>query len=233
MRVALLISGRLKCYETCLIPILQKAPYDIDLFCSINDNESSYYDDVRRKLKLWLKGIEVKPFFLSDRFNEIFVNRHTNLPEPKPYNGMSMFYNDGNGFNMAIDYADKNSFEYDVYMKCRPDMIVDSLPKVTITDQYKIFSVIPWCNHESPVVTRDPVGYGDMVPWVSDVLVYGNKKSMRAYTDSYNFAMEMLELFEGRYGCDFEPTVTQNVYDKSLEVEYFSNPYTLDPTRHQ
>ena len=48
MKVAVFISGRLKCYESCLIPILQRTSYDVDLFCSINDVESSYYDTARK-----------------------------------------------------------------------------------------------------------------------------------------------------------------------------------------
>ena len=93
--------------------------------------------------------------------------------------------------------------------------------------------MVPWCNSTSPVVTRDPLGYGIDVPWVSDAIAYGNRNSMQVYTETYNFCMEMLELFEGRYPCNFEPSVTQNTYDKFLRVEYFNKPYTIDPSRHQ
>ena len=51
MRVAVLISGRLRCYERCLIPLLQKANYDIDLFCSINDEDGPYYEEARKKFR--------------------------------------------------------------------------------------------------------------------------------------------------------------------------------------
>lgn len=232
MRVAVLISGRLKCYESCLLPLLQNAPYEVDLFCSINDVDSEYYEIARSKLSSWIKGFVLRPFSLEVRFNEIFVNINTNLPEPKPYNGMSMFYNDRNALNMAIGYADENSFEYDAYMKYRADIITTSFPDIKVTDERKLFSVIPWCNHTSPVVVRDPIGYGDLVPWVSDAIAYGNRESMLTYTETYNFCMEMLELFDGRYPCNFEPSVTQNTYDKKLEVEYFSKPYSIDPSRH-
>jgi len=233
MRVALLISGRLKCYETCLLPLLSKSQYDIDIFASINDIDSDYYDRVRVNLSSWLKGIYISPYSFSKRFVEIFVNIHTNLPEPKPYNQMSMFFNDRNAFDMATEYADKNSFEYHAYMKYRADIITNSFPEIKVTDKQKLFSVIPWCNHTSPVVIRDPIGYGDLVPWVSDAIVYGNRKSMLTYTETYNFCMEMLELFDGRYPCNFEPSVTQNAYDKKLEVEYFNKPYIIDPLRHR
>lgn len=164
---------------------------------------------------------------------EIFVNINTNLPEPKPYNPMSMFFNDRKSFDMATKYADDNGFEYDAYMKYRSDIITSSLPEINNSDEYEIYSVIPWCNHTVPTVTRDPLGYGEEVPWVSDAIVYGNRKSMNAYTETYNFCMEMLELFEGRYPCNFEPSVTQNAYDKDLSVKYFNSPYSLDSSRHQ
>ena len=233
MRIAILISGRLKCYQSCLLPLLKSANYHIDLFCSINDIESEYYEIARKNLSPWLKSLYVHPYSFPDRFEKIFVNINTNLPEPKPYNPMSMFFNDRNAFDMATKYADSNGFEYDAYMKYRSDIITSSLPEINTTDSYKIFSVVPWCNSTSPVVTRDPLGYGIDVPWVSDAIVYGNRNSMQVYTETYNFCMEMLELFEGRYPCNFEPSVTQNTYDKFLIVEYFNKPYTIDPSRHQ
>ena len=233
MRIAILISGRLKCYQSCLLPLLESVNYDVDLFCSINDIESEYYEIARKNLSPWLKSLYVYPYSFPDRFEEIFVNINTNLPEPKPYNPMSMFFNDRNAFDMATKYADSNEFEYDAYMKYRSDIITSSLPEINTTDSYKIFSVVPWCNYTAPVVTRDPLGYGIDVPWVSDAIVYGNRNSMQAYTETHNFCMEMLEVFEGRYPCNFEPSVTQNTYDKFLRVEYFNKPYTIDPSRHQ
>ena len=233
MKIAILISARLKCYQSCLLPLLEQTKYEVDLFCSINDIESQYYDIARNTLRFWLKDLYVHPYSFPKRFEDIFININTNLPEPKPYNPMSMFFNDRNAFDMATKYAESNGFEYDAYMKYRSDIITSSLPEINIVDSYKIFSVIPWCNYTAPVVVREPLGYGKDVPWVSDAIVYANRNSMQAYTETYNFCMEMLELFDGRYPCNFEPSVTQNVYDKVLEVEYFENPYSIDPSRHQ
>jgi hypothetical protein len=233
MRIALLISGRLKCYEKCLVPLLENSKYDVDLFCSINDVDTEYYEEARKNLSQWLKGMYISPYSFPERFMEIFVNINTNSPEPKPYNPMSMFYNDRKVFDMAVEYSFLNLFRYDAYIKFRSDIITQSLPDIVKTEEYKIFSVVPWCNYTVPIVTRDPIGYGQIVPWVSDAVVYGNEQSMRAYTDTHNFCMEMLELFEGRYPCNFEPSVTQNAYDKLISIEYFDMPYSIDPSRHQ
>jgi hypothetical protein len=50
----MLLSGRIKCYETCLLPLLQGSLYDIDVFASVNDVESKYYDDSRKNLFPWV-----------------------------------------------------------------------------------------------------------------------------------------------------------------------------------
>ena len=48
MRVAVLISGRLKCYESCLIPLLESCDYDVDLFISINAERDDYHNQVNQ-----------------------------------------------------------------------------------------------------------------------------------------------------------------------------------------
>jgi len=45
--------------------------------------------------------------------------------------------------------------------------------------------------------------------------------------------MEMNKLWNRLYPIAFEPSVTQNVYDKGLEIEYFPLPYSIDSSRHQ
>jgi hypothetical protein len=62
MRIALLISGRLKCYETCLLPLLQNSSYDVDVFASINDVDYDYYNRVITNLSPWLKGLYISIF---------------------------------------------------------------------------------------------------------------------------------------------------------------------------
>lgn len=235
MKIAILLSGRIKCYESCLIPLLKKSSYQVDVFASVNDVENEYYDLARKNLYPWLKEMVVNPFSLSERFEEIFININTLEKNPKPYNPMSMFFNDRKSFELATNYADKNNFEYDAYLKYRSDIITSSLPDIQKSENYEIFSVVPLDNYIAPIVVRNPVGYNNehWVPWVSDAIAYGNRESMKSYTETYNFCMEMMELFEGKYPCNFEPSVTQNAYDKQIKINYFNKPYTLDSSRHQ
>ena len=153
-----------------------------------------------------------------------------------------MFYNDRNAFDMAVKYADENEFEYDAYMKFRSDIISDDFPQIIKTDEYKIFSVIPLCQYVCPIVNRElkilehingdgsPV-MDKCVPWISDAIAYGNRKSMNTYCDTYNFVMEINNDWGGNYPINFEPCVTQNIYDKKMSFEYFNHRYALDRNR--
>jgi len=244
MRVAVLISGRLKCYERCLIPLLESSDYDIDLFISINAERDDYHNQALNNLSKWLKGEYICPYVIPQHYKDIFINMNSGTNEPLPYNQLSMFFNDQKAFELATQYADDNNFEYDVYMKYRSDIITNSLPSIQTIEEYKLFSVVPWNSHYSPVIDRSKPaiynGPGDWhlqetidAPWVSDAIVYGNRIVMDAYTKTYEYCLELNELWKGLYPIAFEPSVTQNIYDKGLEVEYFSAPYTIDPSRHQ
>jgi hypothetical protein len=244
MRVAVLISGRIKCYENCLIPLLELSSYDVDLFISINGERDEYHNKALNSLSKWLRGEYICPYLIPQDYIDTFINMNSGTNEPLPYNQMSMFFNDRNVFELATHYADDNNFEYDAYMKYRSDIITDSLPNIQVSEEYKLFSVIPWNNSTSFLIDRSKPtiynGPGDWrlpeiidAPWVSDAIVYGNRISMDAYTQTYKYCIEMNKLWNGLYPIAFEPSVTQNVYDKGLCIEYFNSPYTIDPSRHQ
>jgi len=233
MKVAMLLSGRIKCYETCLIPLLQNAPYDVNIFASVNDNESDYYDEARKNLLPWMKELVVEPFAFSERFLEKFINIH-GTREPKPYNAMSMFFNQRKAYDMAVQYADNNLFEYDAYLKFRADIHTHGLPQITTTDEYKLFSAVAACDHNDPILVREPLGFTEeRYRWICTEIAYGNRKSMKAYTDVYDFCMEMIELFDGLYPCNFETSQLQTVYDRKMPVEFFNHFHHFNPSRHQ
>jgi hypothetical protein len=223
---------------------LESSDYDIDLFISINAERDDYHNQALNNLSKWLKGEYICPYVIPQHYKDIFINMNSGTNEPLPYNQLSMFFNDQKAFELATQYADDNNFEYDVYMKYRSDIITNSLPSIQTIEEYKLFSVVPWNSHYSPVIDRSKPaiynGPGDWhlqetidAPWVSDAIVYGNRIVMDAYTKTYEYCLELNELWKGLYPIAFEPSVTQNVYDKGLEVEYFSAPYTIDPSRHQ
>ena len=232
MRIAVLISGRAARYEVCLYNILQKRTYDYDLFISVNDKPGKYYSSMAHKLSPWIKGLEVSPYTVPEDFENDNPKSIKQLVNGKfvPLNVMSMFYNDKKAFNMATSYADENEFEYDAYVKYRSDIMVDDFPTIIKSDEYKIYSAIPPCDFEVPIVNREVNRYTELVPIVCDAVAYGNRRSMEAYCDTYNYVLEMNNLMT-EYLLNFEPCLTQNVYDKRVPVERFNYPYKLDGNR--
>lgn len=52
--------------------------------------------------------------------------------------------------------------------------------------------------------------------------------------ENSNYDIDLFcSIFEGRYPCNFEPSLCQNIYDKKMPVEFFHQSYSLDPSRHQ
>lgn len=233
MRVAVLISGRAARYEVCLKRLLEKNKHEYDLFISVNDEPCKYYDVMKESLQPWLKGLEIKPFSLLDDFENhhpVTVRQSVN-GKFVPQNVMSMFYNDMNAFNMATKYADDNGFEYDAYLKYRSDIIADDMPNIVKSSDYKIFSTVPSCDFTVPLIDRNTISLGTLVPLVSDAIAYGNRESMNAYCKTYEFILEMNLLWEKKYQIHFETCLTQNVYDKNISVERFSYSYEIDGNR--
>jgi hypothetical protein len=236
MRVAVLISGRAARYEVCLYNILQKKKYDYDLFISVNDDPCEYYDIMGEKLSPWIRGLEVSPYTVPENFKNDHPSSIKQLVNGKfvPLNVLSMFYNDKKAFNMATAYADENKFEYDAYVKYRSDIMVNDFPEIIKSDEYKIYSAVPSCDFKAPIVSREDNRYMELVPIVCDAVAYGNRKSMEAYCDTYNYVLEINNLWRNvsnDYILNFEPCLTQNVYDKKVPVERFNYPYKLDGNR--
>ena len=233
MKIALLISGRCVRYEVCLLPILEKTKYDVDVFMSINDNECKYYENVRKKLSPWLKGICVKPY----EFPDGFLNSHSRSLRQEingklvPLHTMSMFYNDMNAYNIAKRYADQNNFEYDNYLKYRADLIADDLPEFKKTDEIKLYSVIARCMFNVPTVDRVKKSLVGSVPCISAAIDYGNRKTMDIYFDTYNFILEINNQWNGNYPINFEDSLTHQIYDKKVPVERFNYKYLIDKNR--
>ena len=233
MRVAVLISGRAARYELCLLPLLQKNKYNFDLFVSVNDNHSKYYDNMESDLHPWLKELYIEPYFVPKEF----VNTHPQTirqyinEEFVPHNIMSMYFNDKNAFQMATKYADRNKFEYDAYLKFRSDIISDDMPDIQKSNEKKVFSAIPSCDFNTPIVNRESKTYGDEVPIVSDAIAYGNRQTMADYCNAYDFVLEVNKEWNGNYLLNFENCLTQQVYDKGLPIQRFNYPYKLDGNR--
>jgi hypothetical protein len=231
MRIAMLISGRAARYEVCLLPILEACEYDIDLFLSINDNDGLYYSIMREKLAKWVKGLYIKPYIIPADFKTEFRHNDYTMCYQKingvwlPRNQLSMYYNDNNAFNMACDYSVQNGFEYDIFMRFRSDIFNIGIPKLLPVDPSSLVlhSILPFCiystfgKHKRRAISSD---------WV-----WGNKKTMAIYCNTYEYVLNENNKMNGTYLFHFESNHADNMIDNSVQIEYHNIKYDVDANR--
>ena len=230
MKIAVLISGRAARYEACLLPILQTTKYDVDLYMSINDESCTYYNKMQSRLGEWLRGLELAPYTLPDKWveniNPSTINQTIN-GHRHPWNCMSMYYNDMNVYNMAS----KSEVEYDVYLKFRSDIIADDFPPFNITSERKLFSAIPNVTMPTEIFNELGEHTGAAPMWISDAVAYGDKESMSDYCNTYDFVVNANTNSKGQYRIHFESSLTDSIHHKKLPVEFFKYGYKLDRNR--
>ncbi len=237
MRIACLISGRATKYEECLLPLLENHNHDInkiDLFMSINDDNDNceYYNVLKVKLNKYLADIEIKKYNLPENFNYVYDPTNPMFPCQKinnkwmPYNCLSMYYNDLNAFNMAVSYAEKNNFNYDIFLKWRADIISTEFPSFNKCDENILYSVIPECYFQTPEPSLYPY-----VWIISDAIAYGNKFIMSIYCKTYEFALKHNKESNGKYPIHFENTLTESIVSSNIRYEKFEYNYSLHKDR--
>jgi hypothetical protein len=230
MRIAILISGRAARYEVCLLPILINCKYDVDLFLSINDEDCEYYKVMRAKLEPWLKGVYIQPIVFPTGF-ECVYQQHYMYAYQKigdkwlPRNQLSMYYNDKNAFEMATKYENEHGFEYDTFMRFRSDICNTQIPNLTPLekDELLLYSIDPLCKF---------ISFGKhKVPIVSSDWVWGNKKTMSLYCNTYDYVLEQNTKAKGKYLFHFESNHTDCMIDHGVKIKYVPVMYHVDVNR--
>jgi hypothetical protein len=248
MKIALLLSGRIYRYRECLLPLLQNLKDDIemDIFISVNDQSGEYYDQVSLDLKPWLRCIRIskyeKPKDFRNTYTELgfAMQNLSHMTRNIVYNILSLFYNDNVAFNMACEYADKNNFEYDCYMRFRADIHVPlkEFPKITISKDklfclrlsYKL-CVTDACEN-GLFIDGKYHWFGcsklNGLPSTGDI-AYGSRSAMSIYCNTYDYSLqkdkESNECFIGEY------ILTSNIYFNCKSFEFFDYEYYYDPYR--
>jgi hypothetical protein len=238
MKIALLISGRATRYDVCLLPMLKNSIHEIDVFMAINDefDTCEYYNNMKSLLKSWLKGCIIKKYIIPEDIKTLFnstksISTHggqVNLQKIDdkylPSNCLSMYYNDNLSFMQACEYADKNAFEYDCYMKFRSDIIIDKIPdNLFLPNNNTLHSAIPMCNFTSCGIYKKPI--------VCDIIAWGNRQSMSIYCNTYNYVLGKNLEYNGTYYIAGECSLTDNIYENNIVIAYHNIPYLLDKNR--
>jgi hypothetical protein len=238
MRIAILISGRAARYDVCLLPLLKhNSNVVIDVFMSLNDENCNYYDIMKEHLKPWLKGCVIKKYIIPEEVAELFNpnesiathKKQVNLQKINgkflPNNCLSMYYNDNIAFRLACEYADKNNFEYDYYMKYRSDIINVTIPTFTTLndDNIHLHCSTPLCNFISGGIYHKPI--------VSDAFSWGNRKTMNIYCNTYDFVIKKNKEYNGIYYIAFECSLTDHMYEVNIPITYHNIKYSLDKNR--
>lgn len=235
MRAAVILSGRITRYESCLLPILQShRDYEVDLFISVNGTDCEYYDEVRKVLQPWLKGLYIAPYQFPEGFRTHFENNDQyyhyqliDLPSGErrwlPRNQLSMYYNDKKAFQMAVAYEETHGFEYDAYIRFRADLFNTCLPDITgVKHDSTIHSVSPICNF---------ISYGKHKRWiVSGDWVWGNRGSMAVYCNTYDYVLAQ-NLLDFKYLFHFESNFTDCLADNGVPVTFHEVHYNIDSAR--
>lgn len=229
-KIAVLISGRATCYDICLWPMLEKLPFHVDLFMSINGNECFFYDVMKERLSKWLKGIYIKPYEFPEGFSCNFIENDFRYTYQKingvwlPRNVLSHFFNDTNAFNMACKYSQENNFKYDIIMKFRAD-IIGNLNDINYDDFKEdiLYSVFANCQfetfgkHKSNVILQD---------WH-----WGSPEIMKIACSTYDYILNEAKKVNGNYLFHYESNFVDNLIDNGIKSIIFKIPYYVDMNR--
>lgn len=221
MKIAMIISGRVTNYEKCLLPILKKCKYNIDLFISVNDTNKQYYDDLKIKLSKWLKKINIEVYNIPSTFIDVYKEdpiRLQNINGKKlPLHCLSMYYNDNKAFNMSLEYSQQNNFEYDIFMKIRADVHNCQIPELIKNNNL---------NCIKPRVFFLTHGIHKQM-CVSDCFTWGTKQIMTIYFNTYEFTLNKNIELNGKYWVAFEDCLTDIIYEHNIPVKYYKHKYDI------
>ena len=142
--VAILISGRLTCEQTRLIP---KVPMNAHVYCSLNAREDEK-DVLHSKLDGIWSRVRCEPYVAPTHY----LNHPRKYGETSAQNTMSMYYHNMRAFEMLEG-------DYDVVLRYRSDFLTEKLPDVN-------FELEPGCIYvpsgEDYGGMNDRLAFGDM-----------------------------------------------------------------------
>jgi hypothetical protein len=229
--IAIILSGRIVHYEKCLLPILEELNkyYKIHLFISVNDNDKPYYDNAKNKLEKYLKCFSLEIYKIPEWLKNIHCCNYEGNKQKYPnkykkgiYNCLSMYYNDNKAFNMSLSYAKKNNIKYDYFLKFRADLYDVNIEQLInyMNIKNNILNVVkPKCFYKMSGIHK--------VMCISDCFAWGNINIMKTYFNTYNFILEKVKEFKGKYWIWYEECITDSIYENKIKFTYIRLLYKI------
>lgn len=233
MLIAVLISGRVNSYENFYKLLEKTSNHTVHLYISVNEEEEEYkefYEKFKNKFCKYIKKINIEKYELPDNFRN--CNTDVIMNSPTFYRTLSCFYND----MMAMKFAKESLIDYDIYLRFRTDIIVDSFPSFETYKKDKLYCVDPLCKF-TLAITDNPYGefkngrrycYGNTAyngVYVTGDIAYGSKELMDKYCNCYDYILEQNAKNYGNYFICFEYCLTTYLYDIGINWEMFEYNY--------
>lgn len=244
MLISILLSGRIKSYKNFeRIMDIIKPHHTVHLFVSVNDelndDNKNFYDEFKETFKDRIKMMSIHKYAIPDGFKNTNVDTEV---AGKLINTLSCFFNDKNAFSHAEHYADQNNIEYDVYLRFRTDIIVDSLPEFNGYDTTILYCVMP-VSIFTLAITDNPDGeykngrrhcYGNTLhhgKYVTGDIAFGSRNLMKLYCGCYDYILEQNIKNNGNYFICFEYNLTCYLCDINANWVFFIYSYSYDDNR--
>lgn len=221
-RIAMIISGRVKCFELDLLPQICNYYNDvstndtyIDIFASTN------YD--KHDLEILSFSRHVFPTRLCaqkydcDTKYLTFENRRPEYKDGRYSiaNAMSHFFNNKNAFHMIEEYEKENDIKFNTVFIYRTDICNPEMPDLTISlKPYNIY--YPCANIYNP-------------EWTNMEIVIGDNETMKLYCDLY----DSIDQYIANENVCLHPEtlVSYHINKKGIMRNIFNYVYSLDPRR--
>jgi len=225
--IAIFISGRMVCYEECLIPLINNLnnKYNIKLFFSINKfsldkihNIETIKNELKNNFGNLLGYLNFEDFKLPSSFVE---NRLHNNKDVFSYNELSCFYNDYINYNLIINYEKENNIEFDIICKTRSDIKFENND---ITFNFDNTNQLIIRNKHFLEIRHWGHTYYNTPIMISNDFAYGNKSSMAYFCKTYYWILENDIYLKGNYIFAFEIYITDSILNTVFYKNYNDNP---------
>jgi hypothetical protein len=216
-RIAMVLSGRTKCYETDLIPELKRYHQEnpehwIDIFTSINSEfEEKYVRDIfpcRYHFEIYNWPERYQNY---ENIREEYKTQHHLIN-----NFLSHYYNNFKCSQLMKNYCKANLIRYDKVILYRTDIFGSSLPWILKTRIQEKTIYYP----EQHIFHPD---------WINNAIVIGDYDTMQFYFKLYEYIDEYL--FKDQYVLHSESLITYHMRKNNYLFKPFNFPYELNPIR--